>query len=519
MTESTATSSIAPSPTGKGQASATNKPAPTKRKRTSAEREAEEQERARKKQEREEQKRQKAAEKARLDQEKEIAKAAKRAEKAKKDAEEQETKAKKREEEEKRERSQLRLNAFFTRKTPTTPRQLVSHVNLSPVAAHSKMHSSPEKPCSSYYHKLFQPFFVKEGVHLARSVVELDQERKMTKSGIVEGYVQGKRTPDSVAKPFDAAQILALPGRSRTRGKLYPAVGKLMLDLENGSQDSRAQLRKVPMKLLCFREDVRPPYLGTVTGHQQKVGRRKISQAARKSNARVLDLNYDYDSEAEWQDDGEEPGEDIDDDLLSDEEDGDEDDMDGFLDDSEDALAGGLRRRLVVDEQANVTGPSFEDPKRRNPVLVLREFRLQVILGKLCSLFLPTRICADQTLATADAHDSIDPFSTSYWTKDVKPKPILGLLGRSDPTKSSPLAATSKLGDTAERMEGIATPVQIETLKEVVKSCPKETKAFIKETGYKALKTVDPKSTRQLIGKMLDLGMAKGENKEWRWRC
>lgn len=82
----------------------------------------------------------------------------------------------------------------------------------------------------------------------------------------------------------------------------------------------------VRMKLLQFREDVRPPYFGTFRRRSRKVyGRRPLGRADG-----VVD--YDYDSEAEWEPEAEEG-----DDCVSGEEDEEEDaggaDAEGDADD------------------------------------------------------------------------------------------------------------------------------------------------------------------------------------------
>jgi len=121
-------------------------------------------------------------------------------------------------------------------------------------------------------------------------------------------------------------------------------------------RDTRQKLSKVPMKVISFSQDVRPPYYGTVTFKPFVLGKLNMSQLARTPTARRLPLDYDYDSEAEWQE--EEEGEDLDVDDDEEEMD-DEDDMDEFLDDSEDA---GLSRRIFANTiEPDSTGICFEN--------------------------------------------------------------------------------------------------------------------------------------------------------------
>lgn len=89
----------------------------------------------------------------------------------------------------------------------------------------------------------------------------------------------------------------------------------------------RSQLRnaeKYPLKLLKFHQDVRPGYHGTWTKQSGRISGR--NPYAKDEGL----LDYDYDSEAEWEDDAD--GEDIkdsgDEEMLSGES---EDDLDGWL--------------------------------------------------------------------------------------------------------------------------------------------------------------------------------------------
>jgi chromatin assembly factor 1 subunit A len=135
-------------------------------------------------------------------------------------------------------------------------------------------------------------------------------------------------------------------------------------------------LRSVPVKSIKFREDVRPPYIGTISGLPEgvqslhKLARNPVSQ-------KILPLDYGYDSEAEWQD---EEGEDVDD-LDDEEEEGDlDEDMTDFLDDSEQvelvraAFSGGM--------EVESTGPCWEDRTRKTAEPTLYKYRLEFILGK-----------------------------------------------------------------------------------------------------------------------------------------
>lgn len=378
---------------------------PAKRKRlTAAEKAAKAEEEAKKKKEREDLRQQKLAEKAKQDMEKQIAKAARQAEKAKKDAEEQEAKAAKqqereekrkkkeeeerkaREEKEKKERSQLRLQSFF--KAPATPKKPAA-ATLGAVDAKAgtdggttaSTTTTPRKKPQSEYERMFQPFFVKEHVRMAPTSLPIaDQETLEAKSKILDEYVNGHRGIDVTVKPFNPIDTFHLIQRPNRTGKTHPPVRALIEELhDNSNAGALAKLRSIPMKLLCFRQDVRPPYYGTITCLPHQFGPARLRRAARRPTQRVLDLEYDYDSEAEWQDD--EPGDDLDD-LDEEEEDlEDEDDMDGFLDDSEDA---GVARRIFANTmEPESTGLCFENAQGVGPVASMRAHRMEIILGML----------------------------------------------------------------------------------------------------------------------------------------
>ncbi|SPO06851.1 uncharacterized protein DNG_09545 [Cephalotrichum gorgonifer] len=403
---------------------------PPKRKRlTAAEKAAKADEEAKKKQEREDARLQKLAEKARAEKEKQAAKEAKqqeRDEKRKKKEEEErrvreEKEAKERrarEEKEKKERSQLRLQAFFTK--PTTPKKDAASAGTgaagigaaagadaaggrggaeaSPIAVRpAKKDAKAER---TEYERMFQPFFVKEHVRMARSRPLLDSEAEEAKARILDEYVSGARGyDDALVRPFRPLEALQLPAKPRRAGKAHPPVRAVMEELQRGSSAAALEtLRGIPMKLIYFRQDVRPPYFGTLTCAPHELGQPRLRRAGRRPCERVLELQYDYDSEAEWQDD--EPGDDLDD-VDDEEEDLDEDDdMEEFLDDSEDA---GVARRIFANGmEPESTGVCFEGGEGGSVREGMRGYRMEVILGSL------------------DQKASIDPFATHYWSPPKK---------------------------------------------------------------------------------------------------
>ncbi|KND93535.1 Chromatin assembly factor 1 subunit rlf2 [Tolypocladium ophioglossoides CBS 100239] len=381
--------------------------------------------------EREEQAAVKAAEKAKLDEEK-TARAKEREEKRKRKEEEDQAKAekkrKKEEEQNKKARSQMRIGAFFG--MPKSPKKTAAESDAKsgspkkPDAA-----DSTPKPALSAYDKLFRPFFVKNNTRWKRSLVQMDEETREAKSRILDEYISGERELESQTGSFDPVKLLCLPGKPPKRGRLHHPVKHIMETAykeadksgnrggsaaKDAAQQVRKRLAKVPMKVIAFSQDVRPPYYGTVTFKPFALGRGNMYRLARRTTGRRLPLDYEYDSEAEWQD---EEGEDVDVDD-DDEELDDEDDMEGFLDDSEDA---GLARRVFVNTmEPDSTGICFEDHHCLGLNRKVYEHRMEFIHDGL------------------ERSWGIDPWSTRYWEPEYKIKPAKGAQTSETGTKMAP---------------------------------------------------------------------------------
>lgn len=130
------------------------------------------------------------------------------------------------------------------------------------------------------------------------------------------------------------------------------------VDLTSSREDGpEVLLQQCTMKYIHFGQDVRPPYCGTWTKPQSP---ERARQLARNPFQQLLpQLDYDYDSEAEWEEP--EEGEDVDSDGEEDEEEGDED-MEGFLDDENppDYLQG-RKGQMSNDLVPVCTGLQWED--------------------------------------------------------------------------------------------------------------------------------------------------------------
>lgn len=194
-----------------------------------------------------------------------------------------EEKKKREEEKRKKEQSQLRLTALFQKTTPTQDASSPHHVEQKTI--------EPVKPT------LFPAFYIKDHVHISNkcsaqssntsSYQQFKDAIHNTSNVSIQNFLS-HMTPDAKEKRGVSTHVdirtLLLPGASD------------ILQVPN----VRMVLR---MKLLQFKEDVRPAYYGTFTKQSRVVcGRRPFAQD-------VDQLDYDVDSEAEWEPEGE--GEDI----------------------------------------------------------------------------------------------------------------------------------------------------------------------------------------------------------------
>lgn len=340
-----------------------------------------------------------AAEKSQKKKEREEKKAVADAEKHARDMEREAKRAKKEEEErkakqekEKKERSQLRLNSFFKVPVSSAPKVAKPTEEAKSSATPAAVPDAPAQKDTplkaSAYDKLFKPFYVKAGMRLAVSPFEMDEETMSAKSRILDEYISGRRG-DLESKTFNPVEAFSLVSKPKPRGMLHEPVKATIERLrvrtqqaeargdieeqEQAQRDARRRLAKVNMKSIRFQQDVRPAYLGTITQVPHDVGLPKMRKMARKPIAPILPLNYDYDSEAEWQ---EEEGEDLDGDDEDEEDLEDGDEVGELIDDSE---AVDLMRFGATSLEPLSTGICWEDNKRKTQCPTAHNHRLEFI--------------------------------------------------------------------------------------------------------------------------------------------
>jgi chromatin assembly factor 1 subunit A len=258
----------------------------------------------------------------------------------------------------------LSLTAFLSKQSPkstngkqpiiTANTSLEKSISESPERVVnpliSSAQSSPSRIQLSHYQRSFPPFFVKSHTVVAphnkfsRSHIKLDALRARLDREIDESRKQATFQPQNLTSSSIATLCNASHSKQAKRGKHLSFTTKdviswiqgnlrepkgLIPENLNSQERSNALLGMLPIKHIRHAEDVRPPYRGTFSMKTDKAVYVRLT--CNPFNRVVPQLNYDYDSEAEWEEP--EDGEDLDtegDDEM-DEDDGDE--MDGFLDD------------------------------------------------------------------------------------------------------------------------------------------------------------------------------------------
>lgn len=265
-----------------------------------------------------------------------------------------------------------------------------------------------EEPTSkqSDYNKAFPDFFLQSHTTVAPSHrFQRDSEALQHVRQIIDQSLDSADDVTHDRLPFRPSKAFNLIPFTRRRGRITQSVKEILRRIQSAA-DTTAKpgikiethamsnpqqlLRKITMKSLKFGEDVRPPYQGTFTREVPAASAKKLCRNPYHQG--LPGVNYEYDSEAEWEEP--EEGEDLDSEEEEESDDG-EDDMDGFLDDEDDALAGGKRRLIVGDLEPVCSGIRWAAD------------------GDLDDEFKSYQI---QTISDAVQYP-IDPFSTAYWQK------------------------------------------------------------------------------------------------------
>ena len=282
----------------------------------------------------------------------------------------------------------MKLNAFFVKPkvaavnagqavVDATQNPIAPSVSLLPDPSGNNTNSVPPSPqkvivknAQSDYERYFLPFNLAAHVILAPKNALLEDPVKLKAAQARLDHLIAQE--DVYMEPITLESLKSsFPSHNR-RGRPTASIVEVIervngstrnpIDLTNDKEvDSRQPLdvlKDIPMKYIHFSEDVRPPYYGTYTRSYTDMDAVRL---ARNPLSKLRqDTNYDYDSEAEWEEP--EEGEDLVSDGEDDADEEAEDDMDGFLDDEEDPQ---LKRRHISGDLVPVsTGLCWEDTRR-----------------------------------------------------------------------------------------------------------------------------------------------------------
>lgn len=294
--------------------------------------------------------------------------------------------------------SQMRLGAFFARPTTTGTSPLpsipddvsegVSSRRSSVASIDTDLPVRTTQLTASGFDKWILPFFVPDNTALAP----------------YNRFRSSRQRIEDVPVLIEDVEPLSKRFKPRERVRRLIPVKELFYQIQQPTNDTapdtaiRDALQSYTFKIIHFHEDVRPPYQGTITRNVPLQTSRKL---AINPNGRELpDLNYDYDSEAEWEPPAEDD-EDLDgEDEMSDVDDNNEEEMADFLDDAEDI---GRKKGLLADMEPVSSGLCWDDSNYNDHGMDLVQYRMDVL------------------------HDSvkfpIDPFTTKHWTDTEKASP------------------------------------------------------------------------------------------------
>lgn len=311
----------------------------------------------------------------------------------------------------------MRLGTFFQKPAQApTPPSIAEDVSSGVSSRRSSITSIDGETSDSTFKstraipadfgKWFLPFFVESDMEVAPAnrfitslhALDLPEVDRLLKEHqetlgaeppeVLKQYLQNSHTRAHKGKYF-------VPVRNLVEKIEKSHNAPIDLTNDNATNSDQELLEAIPMKVLSYSVDVRPPYQGTFTRFVSPKSIRKIS---RRPHRRLLpDINYDYDSEGEW-----EPPEDDDEDLNSEDEEGsidnEDEEMGDFLDDADDVA----KRRMIVGDVEPVSSGLCWQENGKAVDAAMKQYRLDVL---------------------NDAHlpFPIDPFSTKYWAKPAKP--------------------------------------------------------------------------------------------------
>ena len=279
----------------------------------------------------------------------------------------------------------------------------MSSLHEGTVSRHRSVSASPQKPADNY-ERLFPPFFIQSHTALAswnrfgRDDDSLQFARSKIDSCLdSSGTVEKAEELPSLHSRDLAGLLHVAPGQKSSRPKRRRKAAKdlvteihgtshrpIDLTVSRATQTPLDRFKALPIKSLKFFEDVRPPYIGTRTQLPEGITAAQMGRNPfKRSNP---SLEYDYDSEAEWEPLGE--GEDLNSEGEDDDEEDGEDDLKDFVVDEGEVEV--RKQPFIVAKEQTTTGICWEDAGGRSktaisddaPSIDMQQYKLEMIAGR-----------------------------------------------------------------------------------------------------------------------------------------
>ena len=366
--------------------------------------------------------------------------------------------------------AQMRLGTFFARtKEPSSSPLPSRQASLEPgvVAEKDAGSTSRKKDTQTDFDKAFPPFFLHPHTKLASA-----GSHPFVGQGADEVWQQVREVKQSIEGP--SGRFARLRARTNNTNITRPSLRELIDHCMNSdrvidltSRDTTlasAGLSELAVKFLKYHEDVRPPYIGTFTKMPSFSG----PKLGRNPFKRAFDsLNYDYDSEAEWED-GEE-GEDLDSEGEEEALDEEEEDMEDFIDDEGAEQPSPKRQKLDASQEPVSTGPSLYWQEDLDNCVIpygkgtidMAQFEAVCLLRRWWTESMKHKL----TIA-AGVNGGIDPWSTKYWETEPSSKGrVVAPETSKDAVVMGPPSETSQVKGLKGRVQ-TATPIPAELVGE-----------------------------------------------------
>lgn len=254
---------------------------------------------------------------------------------------------------------------------------------------------SSQSRVTSDYDRYFLPFATPSHATIA-PINRFTWDTDATKFSVSKADEWFRESEQSCTTDPNILQNLQLaPWETAPRG-LSQSTAKDVLGEITGSSDGSMDLtetkpmdniRQIPMKYIYFHHDVRPPYVGSRTNINKSrdyltLGRNPFIRAR-------SEIEYDYDSEAEW--DEPEEGEELDNESLADSEHESQDgaeEMEDFLDDDGATDLPKTRKKIYGEMDPIVSGICWENERKElinsHHLIALhpQDYRMELIGGK-----------------------------------------------------------------------------------------------------------------------------------------